>query len=104
MPARPPAPPPKPAVLNYADASSYLGLPSVGALRNMVYRELAPPSFAFGKRDRRFLVADLDRWLAAKAAGAQLRQAVERAADPPAPRPRGRPTKLEQAVRRMAMP
>jgi hypothetical protein len=104
MPARSITPPPAPAVLSYKDASHYLGLPSVGALRNMVYRKLGPPSIAYGKRDRRFPVLELDRWIDAKTIGAQLRQAVQDAAEPPARRRRGRPTKLEQAARRVGKP
>lgn len=89
---------PQPAVLSYRQAAHYLGLPSVDALRMMVYRRRAPPSISFGMRDRRFRVVDIDRWLAAKAAAA-----IELPPAPAAPPKRGRPTKVEQA-RRQAMP
>ena len=104
MPARTTAPPPAPAVLSYADAARYLGLPSAGALRNMVYRRCGLPSIAYGKRDRRFLVTELDRWLAAKAAGVRLRETTAEAGSPVMQRRRGRPTKLEQAARRVVIP
>ena len=94
MPALPT--PIQPAVLSYAQAAHYLGLPSVGALRNMVYRRAAPPSIAFGKRDRRFRRSDVDAWLDAKARAVPT---VE-AAVVIAPRRRGRPTKAEVAARR----
>jgi hypothetical protein len=87
-----PAPLPSPAVLSYRQAAHYLGLPSVDALRMMVYRNLAPPSIAFGKRDRRFRVVDIEGWLEAKVEASERRQAA--IADP-APRGRGRPTKVD---------
>jgi hypothetical protein len=88
----------QPAVLNYAAAADYLGLPSANALRQMVCRKQAPPSFQFGKRDRRFRVADIDSWLA-------LQVEVKDEPTPPAPqepppRRRGRPTKAETIARR----
>lgn len=86
---------PPPAVLNYRQASVYLGLPSVDALRMMVYRRSAPPSISFGKRDRRFRVSDVDQWLANKAKTAT----PEVAREPEPPRRRGRPTKAEAAAR-----
>lgn len=91
-----------PALLSYSQAAHYLGLPSAGALRMLVYRGQAPRSFTLGKRDRRFRVADIDAWLQAKAAGSERREAIEQAkaaAEAP-PRRRGRPTKVEQIERR----
>jgi hypothetical protein len=84
-----------PAVLNYATAADYLGLPSANALRQMVCRKQAPPSFQFGKRDRRFRVVDIDNWLAVKVG-------VKDEPAPPEPptRRRGRPTKAETIARR----
>jgi predicted DNA-binding transcriptional regulator AlpA len=82
-----------PAVMNYATAAAYLGLPSANALRQMVCRGNAPPSFQFGKRDRRFRVVDIDAWLNAKVGIIEL-------APPPTPRRRGRPTKAEAIARR----
>ncbi len=81
-----------PAVMNYAQAAAYLGLPTAGALRTMVYRRRGPPSVSYGIRDRRFRVVDLDRWLAGKAAAAVP-------AEPPPRRRPGRPTKAEAAAR-----
>lgn len=89
-----------PVVLSYAQAADYLGLPSVGALRNLVYRRSAPPSIAFGQRDRRFRKADVDAWLEAKARVGQVEEAVVEAQKPVAPRRRGRPTKAEVLARR----
>lgn len=83
-----------PAVLTYAMAAVYLGLPSANALRQMVCRGQAPPSFQFGKRDRRFRVIDIDNWLAAKAAGNDVQPQKQSS-----PRRRGRPTKAEQMAR-----
>ena len=97
-----PSPTVAPAVLSYTQAASYLGLPSVGALRNLVYRRAAPPSIAYGKRDRRFRRADVDAWLEAKASAARVDQAVMEAGRPSAPRRPGRPTKAEAAARRQA--
>jgi predicted DNA-binding transcriptional regulator AlpA len=85
-----------PAVLNYAAAAAYLGLPSANALRQMVCRGQAPPSIKFGKRARRFRVVDIDEWLAAKA------EANQEQKPPPPPRRRGRPTKAEAMARRWA--
>ena len=79
-------------------ASAYLGLPSVGALRMMVYRGSAPPSIRFGMRDRRFRVSDIDGWLASKATVMHKLPPA-----PAAPKKRGRPTKAEQARRRATM-
>ena len=100
MPAKPASP--APAVLTYSQAAAYLGLSSVGALRNMVYRNLAPPSIAYGKRDRRFPVRLMDAWIEAKAAGEERRQHVKEFERPTPPRGRGRPTKAEQIARRRA--
>jgi hypothetical protein len=83
-----------PAVLNYTAAAAYLGLPSANALRQMVCRKQAPPSFQFGKRDRRFRVIDINAWLAAKASTAQSQQPQT------PPRRRGRPTKAETLAQR----
>ncbi len=100
MPVKPASP--APAVLTYSQAATYLGLPSVGALRNMVYRNLAPPSIAYGKRDRRFPVRSMDAWIEAKAAGEERRQQVKKLENPAPLRRRGRPTKAEQIARRRA--
>jgi predicted DNA-binding transcriptional regulator AlpA len=83
-----------PAVLTYAAAAVYLGLPSANALRQMARRGKAPPSIKFGKRDRRFIVAEIDQWLAAKS------RVVKEEAPPAPPRRRGRPTKAEAIARR----
>jgi hypothetical protein len=85
-----------PAVLNYAAAAGYLGLPSANALRQMVCRKQAPPSFRFGKRDRRFRVVDIDDWLAAKIGFKDETAPPEQ----PPPRRRGRPAKAEAIARR----
>lgn len=90
-----------PAVLSYVQCAAYLGLPSVGALWNMVYRGSAPPSIRYGKRDRRFRRADVDAWLEAKAAAARAEDALVAAQHPPTPRRRGRPTKAETVARRL---
>jgi hypothetical protein len=66
----------------------------------MVYRKVAPPSIAFGKRDRRFRIVDIDGWLAAKAAAATKREAVTEVDEPLPKRRRGRPTKAEVMARR----
>jgi hypothetical protein len=88
---------PSQAVLSYSQAAAYLGLPSVGALRMLVYnRGRAPRSLSYNERDRRFRVSDIDAWLKAKSAVAQAKQE----AVPELPRKRGRPTKVEQAARR----
>lgn len=91
------------AVMTYVQASAYLGLPSVGALRNMVYRRSAPPSIAFGKRDRRFRVVDMEAWLFAKAKASGAQESVDQGSAPCPPRRRGRPTKSEQIARRDAI-
>ena len=89
---------PPPTVLTYSQASAYLGLPSVAALRMMVYRGKAPPSIRFGMRDRRFRVADIDGWLERNAAVMR-----EPSPAPMEARKPGRPTKVAQARRRAAM-
>ena len=85
-------------MLTYLQAAEYLGLPSVDALRMMVYRQTAPPSIRFGVRDRRSRVCDIDGWLARKSPITH---------EPPpalvAPKKLGRQTKVEQARRRAAM-
>jgi hypothetical protein len=90
------SPLPAPAVLTYATCAHYIGLPSANALRQMVCRKTAPPSFQYGKRDVRFLRSIVDAWLAAKSGGA----IIEAVAPPPVKRGRGRPTKAEVIARR----
>ena len=85
-----------PAVLNYDQAAVYIGVPSPGAMRQMVRRNTAPNSLSFHGRDRKFLRADLDAWIAAKARASR----TEAAREPEPPRRRGRPTKLEAAERK----
>ena len=85
-----------PAVLNYDQAATYIGAPSPGALRQMVRRNTAPPSLSYHGRDRKFLKADLDAWIAAKARASR----AEVAREPEPPRRRGRPTKQEAAERK----
>ena len=67
----------------------------------MVYRRNAPPSIAFGTRDRRFRRVDVDAWLEAKARDAQADNVMAAAQQPPTPRRRGRPTKAETVARRL---
>jgi hypothetical protein len=86
-----------PVVLSYKDAASYLGLSSVGALRNMVYRGIAPVSIAYGRRDRRFRVADLDAWIDARPTISLVRTCIAPANAPT--KRRGRPTKTEVIAR-----
>ena len=90
-----------PAVFSYVQCSAYLGLSSVGALRNMVHRRSAPPSIAYGKRDRRFRRSDVDAWLEGKSRDAQAENVIAAAQQPPTPRRRGRPTKAEAFARRL---
>lgn len=92
-----------PAVVGYKDASRYIGLKSVGALRNMVYRGKGPPSLSYNMRDRRFRVADLDAWIARKfdAARAEDAYVAEQIGTPP--KKRGRPTKAESIARRRGL-
>ena len=92
---------PVPAVLTYRQTAVYLGLSSVDALRMMVMRKKAPPSISYGIRDRRFRVADIDGWLAAKAAASVRREETSEHVEAPK-RKRGRPTKAEVIARRGA--
>ncbi len=96
----PPNPPRPPAVLSYTQAAHYLGLSSVGALRNLVYRRSGPPSIKFGVRARHFRVRDIEAWLESKACG-KVASVVKEAGPPQAPKRRGRPTKAEAIARRM---
>ena len=76
-----------PAVMNYADASRYLGI-SEGRLRNLKWMGLAPPSISYGRRDVRFRVVDLDAWLARKAGQMPESDSGEPARKRRQPRPR----------------
>jgi hypothetical protein len=91
---------PAPAVLTYRQGANYLGLPSVDALRMMVYHKKGPPSISYNSRDRRFRIVDIDGWLAAKAAANERREAIAEAREPQPKRHRGRPTKVEVIARR----
>jgi predicted DNA-binding transcriptional regulator AlpA len=92
-----------PAVLSYKEASHYLGIKSVGAFRNMVYRGNAPKSISYNMRDRRFRVADLDAWVAKKFDAARAEDAHVAEQVVARPKKRGRPTKAESIARRRGM-
>jgi predicted DNA-binding transcriptional regulator AlpA len=92
---------PAQAVLSYVQAARYLGLPSVGALRTMVWRGRAPKTISFGRGDKRFRRVDIDAWIAERAAIADAEAACHRA--PPPPPRRGRPTKAEAIARRRGL-
>jgi len=76
-----------PAVMDSRQAAEYLGV-SYGRFRNLLWLGLGPKSFSYGKRDRRFRVADLDDFINRKVAANNPELSA-----PSVKRPRGRPRK-----------
>ncbi|GAC88471.1 hypothetical protein Gbth_064_002 [Gluconobacter thailandicus F149-1 = NBRC 100600] len=56
----------RPDVLTHPQAVEYLGI-SEGRVRNLKWMKIGPRSVAYGRRDIRFRISDLEEWLDLKA-------------------------------------